>query len=121
MNSPRMNSSIVSTTTTQTLQETQTQAPTEPALILSLRERPRISWSENTIDNEHMGKKSSKRCCIFHKVKKFGESDSDESDKEGDGGEDSDKSDDAGKQDASAGEEKKPKKKVVKNYQRHHA
>jgi protein phosphatase 1 regulatory subunit 11 len=44
--------------------------------------KPRVKWAEDTVDNSLMGKKSSKRCCIFHKVKKFGESDSDESDEE---------------------------------------
>jgi hypothetical protein len=33
------------------------------------------------VDNEHMKKKSSKKCCIFHKPRSFGESDSDESDR----------------------------------------
>jgi protein phosphatase 1 regulatory subunit 11 len=41
-----------------------------------------VSWSDDTIDNENLGRKSSKRCCIFHKVKKFAESDSDESDED---------------------------------------
>jgi len=61
-------------------QQAEAVALPEPAqtLVLNLRERPQITWTEDTIDNEHMGKKSSKRCCIFHKVKKFAESDSDE-------------------------------------------
>ena len=32
------------------------------------------------IDNEGMGRKSSKRCCIFHKARAFGESSTDSSD-----------------------------------------
>jgi len=32
-------------------------------------------WDENVINNEGLGRKSSKRCCIFHKKKEFGESD----------------------------------------------
>lgn len=40
--------------------------------------RPRVRWSEDTIDNENMGKKKSKICCIFHPNREFGES-SDES------------------------------------------
>eukprot|EP00037_Helgoeca_nana_P023093 m.238678 g.238678 ORF g.238678 m.238678 type:complete len:144 (-) comp26238_c0_seq4:384-815(-) len=40
---------------------------------------PRIRWAEGTVDNEHLGRKSSKKCCIYHKPKVFGES-SDESD-----------------------------------------
>lgn len=37
-----------------------------------------VQWSDDVIDNEHMGKKKSKKCCIYHKPRKFGEwSDSD--------------------------------------------
>lgn len=37
--------------------------------------RPRrgVQWTEDTIDNEHLGKKSSKKCCIFHKPKIYKE------------------------------------------------
>lgn len=58
---------------------------TEPTLVLRLQPAPKITWTEDTVDNEHLGRKSSKRCCIFHKVRKFAESDSDEtsSDEEG--------------------------------------
>ncbi|KAL3469999.1 phosphatase inhibitor-domain-containing protein [Aspergillus californicus] len=36
----------------------------------------RIRWSEDVIDNEGMGKKSSKVCCIYHKARPIGESSS---------------------------------------------
>jgi protein phosphatase 1 regulatory subunit 11 len=36
-------------------------------------------------DNEGMGRKSSKRCCIFHKQRPFGESSTDSSDQDSDG------------------------------------
>jgi len=50
-------------------------------LVLRLdQNKPNVTFSADTIDNENMGKKSSKRCCIYHKIKKFAESDSDESD-----------------------------------------
>jgi len=103
-------------------QTTQLEADTQPEpalLVLSLRERPQITWTEDTVDNEHMGKKSSKRCCIFHKVKKFAESDSDEtaSDEDANGG-DGDGAKGAGAG-AGVGTAGKPKK--IKNYQRHHA
>ena len=52
----------------------------EKVVILRLREKSCVKWTEDTLDNENMGKKSSKRCCIYHKNKKFAESDSDESD-----------------------------------------
>lgn len=56
--------------------------PSPKYLILKLKHKPKptVQWTEETIDNEHLGKKSSKRCCIYHKNKKFAESDSDESD-----------------------------------------
>ncbi|KAL4788842.1 phosphatase inhibitor-domain-containing protein [Aspergillus venezuelensis] len=50
----------------------------------------RIRWSEDVVDNEGMGKKSSKVCCIYHKTRPVGESssesessDSDSSDSDG--------------------------------------
>ncbi|KAL5363044.1 phosphatase inhibitor-domain-containing protein [Aspergillus floccosus] len=39
----------------------------------------RIRWSEDVVDNEGMGKKSSKVCCIYHKPRPIGESSSEES------------------------------------------
>tara|TARA_A100001035_G_scaffold266110_1_gene248854 strand:- start:291 stop:623 length:333 start_codon:yes stop_codon:yes gene_type:complete len=107
--SPRGESSgAAAGVTTQTLVDTETGQPTtvQPQLTLYLRERPGITWSEDTVDNEGLGRKSSKRCCIFHKVKKFAESDSDESD------EDTEKA----KKDAAARGDSK-----LKNLQRHHA
>uniref|UniRef100_A0A8C9UNR5 E3 ubiquitin-protein ligase PPP1R11 n=1 Tax=Spermophilus dauricus TaxID=99837 RepID=A0A8C9UNR5_SPEDA len=41
----------------------------------------RVEWSSDTIDNEHLGRRSSKRCCIYEKPRAFGESSS-ESEKE---------------------------------------
>ncbi|KAH9924102.1 phosphatase inhibitor-domain-containing protein [Amylocystis lapponica] len=40
--------------------------------------RPRVVWSDDVVDNEGAGKKSSKICCIYHKPKKFDESSSEE-------------------------------------------
>ena len=79
-----------------------------PTLVLNLTERPSLTWSDDTVDNEHMGKKSSKRCCIFHKVRKFDESDSDESDSDAEKAREEDKK-----------QADDPKK--VPAYQRHHA
>ncbi|OJJ44833.1 hypothetical protein ASPZODRAFT_134979 [Penicilliopsis zonata CBS 506.65] len=52
-----------------------------------------IRWSEDVVDNEGMGKKSSKVCCIYHKSRPVGESssesessDSDTSDTDNDDG-----------------------------------
>lgn len=74
-------------------------------LILKLREpkKPSVTWTDDTVNNENMGKKSSKRCCIFHKIKKFAESDSDESNSD----EEKEKDPDATP--------------TPKTYQRHHA
>mmetsp|Transcript_6605 Transcript_6605/g.10904 ORF Transcript_6605/g.10904 Transcript_6605/m.10904 type:complete len:131 (+) Transcript_6605:24-416(+) len=41
-----------------------------------------IEWTKDTVDNEFLNKKSSKSCCIYHKPRRFDESDSDESDYE---------------------------------------
>ncbi|KAL6030275.1 hypothetical protein STEG23_014523 [Scotinomys teguina] len=42
----------------------------------------RVAWSSDTIDNEHLGRRSSK-CCVYEKPRAFGESSS-ESEKEDD-------------------------------------
>lgn len=42
--------------------------------------KKKVSWKEGTVDNEFMNKKSSKKCCIFHKEKPFDEDDSDAED-----------------------------------------
>ena len=106
MSSPRIQGVEGTTTTVVDNVINQHAAAPPENLTLFLRERPGITWSEDTIDNEGLGRKSSKRCCIFHKVKKFADSDSDESD------EDIEKA----KKDA---EERGNAK--LKNLQRHHA
>jgi hypothetical protein len=113
---------------------TATDAGDKPnVLVLKLKEskKPAIKWTEDTIDNENLGRRSSKRkihnkfakspterfllsvplallhcpgCCIFHKTKKFGESDSDESDS-----------------DTEVAKQQPPKKGRHPVYQRHHA
>ncbi|KAK9764667.1 Type 1 phosphatases regulator ypi1 [Basidiobolus ranarum] len=52
----------------------------------------RVRWDDNVVDNEGLGKKKSKICCIYSKPRAFGESDSDESDTDSET--DSDLSDD---------------------------
>ncbi|KAI0052330.1 hypothetical protein FA95DRAFT_1601991 [Auriscalpium vulgare] len=52
------------------------------------RNRPRVTWVGETVDNEGMGKKKTKICCIYHKPKRFDESsdeDSSDSDSDSDG------------------------------------
>ena len=105
---PRENASSGSQTMTITAEESQVnQRPN--CLILRLKaavpeKTTALKWSEDTIDNEHLGRKTSKRCCIYRKKKAFAESDSDESDS-----------------DTEAAAAAKPKPGQPKNYQRHHA
>jgi protein phosphatase 1 regulatory subunit 11 len=54
----------------------------EQVLTLSLRAPPSVRWDESVLDNEGLGRKTSKRCCIFHKQRGFGESSTDSSDAE---------------------------------------
>ncbi|KAI9193309.1 phosphatase inhibitor-domain-containing protein [Polychytrium aggregatum] len=47
-------------------------------------ENRRVQWDASVQDNEGMGKKSSKICCIFRKNRAFDESSSEESDSDSD-------------------------------------
>lgn len=42
-------------------------------LVVPLRPRTSVTWSPDTVDNEDAGKRSSKRCCIYHAPRVFGE------------------------------------------------
>lgn len=98
----------VSATATLTTTETSNNSQAEEVLRLTLRGRNNVTWDESVVDNEGMGRKSSKRCCIFHKQRPFGESSTDSSDEEeGDGGKNKKRI-------------ARPKKKVP-DYQRFHA
>ncbi|KAJ7608811.1 phosphatase inhibitor-domain-containing protein [Roridomyces roridus] len=49
------------------------------------RSRPHVAWSEDVVDNEGCGRKSSKICCIYDKPRRFDESsDEDSSDSDSD-------------------------------------
>jgi len=65
------------------LQEEVVVPPAEPTVVLRLR-KPRTSrevhWAQDTVDNEGLGKKKSKCCCIYEKPKTFGESSSESDD-----------------------------------------
>ena len=74
--------------------ETTTEVATVSTPVVTLRLVPKtkvegsanaVTWDSSVVDNEHLGKKSSKKCCIFHKARGFGESDSDESDSDWEG------------------------------------
>ncbi|KAG0309905.1 Type 1 phosphatases regulator ypi1 [Linnemannia gamsii] len=114
--------------------------------VLSLTGEPsterRVQWDDDVIDNEHLNKKKSKICCIFKRQKEFGESsdesssesDSDSSGSESDGGPASKSGKGKGnnnKDDGSCGHDhsdpnhhhhhrapKKPKKRVLNEYER---
>lgn len=58
------------------------QAQTVVTLRLAPRMKKKVSWREDTVDNEHMQKKKSKICCIFHKDD---DDDSDDGDDKGKG------------------------------------
>ncbi|KAK9386426.1 phosphatase inhibitor-domain-containing protein [Lipomyces mesembrius] len=68
-----------------TIEPTSSNAPEEVVVVGTLRLRGgpvadrRVRWGDDVIDNEGMGKKTSKICCIFHKQRAFDESSSDES------------------------------------------
>ncbi|BDA48383.1 probable type 1 phosphatases regulator YPI1 [Coccomyxa sp. Obi] len=73
-----------STTVAATVQATsQSSTSNGVAEIVTLRLTPRrkkkaVKWSEDVVDNEFLNKKSSKKCCIFHKQRPFGEWSDDE-------------------------------------------
>ena len=56
----------------------------QEVLRLTLAARPTVRWDESVLNNEGLGRKSSKRCCIFHKQRSFGESSTDSSDNDSD-------------------------------------
>ncbi|KAK8094429.1 hypothetical protein PG997_001114 [Apiospora hydei] len=68
-----------------TTSQTVTIDPTTNEPILRLRggpstsdRGPRVQWAEGTVDNEGLGRKSSKVCCIYHKPREVGESSSED-------------------------------------------
>lgn len=81
-------------TSSETITETvQTSTPPPPqqegrSLTIKLRKRKtekKVEWSSDTVDNEHLGRRSSKCCCIYEKPRQFGESSSEsEGDDDGD-------------------------------------
>ncbi len=72
-------SSTATTTTTMTVTEEQGGESVPPVVRVVLRAKPKkkgVQWAPDTVDNENAGKKSSKKCCIYHKPRAFGESSS---------------------------------------------
>ena len=110
---PSSMSGMANATATMTITETDDSATSNqnetPVLLLSLAPRPSVRWDESTLDNEGLGRKSSKRCCIFHKQRNFGESSTDSSEEEN------------GDDDNKTVARPKSEKKKVPDYQRFHA
>ncbi len=42
---------------------------TQTVQRVKLKRKNRVTWTEDTVDNEHLNKKSSKVCCIYHQKK----------------------------------------------------
>ncbi|KMZ73246.1 Protein phosphatase 1 regulatory subunit 11 [Zostera marina] len=74
-----MSTTEASSTVTLTLEEPPLSSTTPQSVVLCLRvPKKKVSWKEGTVDNEFLNKKSSKKCCIFHKQKPFDEDYSDD-------------------------------------------
>lgn len=80
------NTSVPSTSRTETTDKVDGEQ-NEPSVRLKLtktktkeKEDRKVVWSEETVDNEDMGKKKSKCCCIYKKPTVFGESSSESED-----------------------------------------
>ncbi|CAJ1959086.1 unnamed protein product [Cylindrotheca closterium] len=102
-----------SATVTMTVTDAPAQNDNNEVLELTLRPRTNVSWNESVIDNEGMGKKSSKRCCIWHKQREFGESSTESDGSSSSGGPSNGQKKIARK--------KKGGKKKLPDYQRFHA
>uniref|UniRef100_A0A8C3T9W2 E3 ubiquitin-protein ligase PPP1R11 n=1 Tax=Chelydra serpentina TaxID=8475 RepID=A0A8C3T9W2_CHESE len=62
--------------------------PENRSLTIKLRKRKpdkKVEWSSDTVDNEHLGRRSSKCCCIYEKPRAFGESSTESEDEEDEG------------------------------------
>jgi len=72
---------VMSRTASSSTQAQQATRSGTQTLRLHLRRRQKaVSWGDDVVDNEHLNKKSSKKCCIFHKPRAFDESSSDSED-----------------------------------------
>ncbi|KAM4640680.1 E3 ubiquitin-protein ligase PPP1R11 [Discoglossus pictus] len=74
----------VTSSTVTTENETQ---PEHRSLTLKLRKRKpdkKVEWTCDTVDNENLGRRSSKCCCIYEKPRAFGESSTESEDDDDD-------------------------------------
>lgn len=58
------------------------QADNNQIIIRLNKSKKKVNWKEDTVDNEHLNKKSSKCCCIYEKPHKYDESSSDSEDED---------------------------------------
>lgn len=66
------------TASNSTTETTTVEAPTQNRLVIHLHKPKtdkKVKWKEEVVDNELLGKKKSKCCCIYSKPHKFDESD----------------------------------------------
>ena len=116
---PQAVASVSGATMTVTREEEGQSSTNEEVLHLTLRPRQSVRWDENVVDNEGLGRKSSKRCCIFHKQRAFGESSTDSSDCESGG--DNEGGDESGSSKKTRKIARPKKGEKVPDYQRYHA
>ncbi|XP_078073633.1 E3 ubiquitin-protein ligase PPP1R11-like [Mustelus asterias] len=77
-----------SSTVTETVDGNQPADPENRSITIRLRKRKtnkKVEWTSDTVDNEHLGRRSSKCCCIYEKPRAFGESSSESEDEDGGG------------------------------------
>ena len=60
--------------------QTQTVAISDPEKDENEQKPKHVTWDESVIDNEFMNKKKSNKCCIYHKPRRWDESDTEETD-----------------------------------------
>lgn len=57
--------------------ESPAQGPSNSAVLRLKKDKKKVKWNNDTVDNEHLGRKKSKCCCVYKKPHNFGESSSD--------------------------------------------
>eukprot|EP00898_Chlorokybus_atmophyticus_P004462 jgi/Chlat1/5016/Chrsp32S04938 len=67
--------------------------PQSLRLALAPRRKKAVKWADDTVDNEGLNRRSSKKCCIYHKPRAFGDSSSESSGNEDEDGSDKHKED----------------------------
>ncbi|XP_067865730.1 E3 ubiquitin-protein ligase PPP1R11 [Heterodontus francisci] len=75
----------MSSTVTETVDGNQPADVENRSITIRLRKRKtnkKVEWTSDTVDNEHLGRRSSKCCCIYEKPRAFGESSSESEDED---------------------------------------